>query len=282
MIARDHASNGEHAVDLAAYFARIGYRGSLDATFDVLAALQAAHIAGIPFEAIDAFLGEGVVLDPAAIDHKLLHAGRGGYCYEQNGLFRRVLGSLGFAVEARIARVLWGGAGEGAFQPRTHMALLVEAAGARWLVDVGFGSAVPIEPLRWDSEAAQDTRLGRYRLVPTTFGRRLDVAAGDVWKPLYEILHEIPRSEDFEVGNWFTSTHPASPFRRNLIISRATSEERITMFNAELTFRSIDGGVRRELLDAARLEAGLGDIFNLRLDQRQRTKLAQLASRTDM
>jgi N-hydroxyarylamine O-acetyltransferase len=270
---------GEHVLDLAAYFARIAYAGPQEASLDALRALQSAHIAAIPFEAIDVLLGDGVSLDPRAIDDKLVHRGRGGYCYEQNGLFSRVLERLGFAVEPRIARVLWGGAGDSQFQPRTHMALLVEAAGERRLVDVGFGSAVPTEPLRWHGDAEQDTVLGRYRLVATRFGRRLEIQAGGVWRPLYEVFHEPPQREDFEVANWFTATHPDSPFRRNLIVARATAEGRIILSGSELTFRSPRGEARRERLDAERLEAALQNLFKLPVEPRWRTELAQWASR---
>lgn len=277
----DRVPDGEHCLDLAAYFARIGYGGPPQASIEVLRTLQAMHIAAIPFEAIDVLLGQGVSLDPTAIEDKLVRRSRGGYCYEQNGLFRRVLARLGFAVAPRIARVLWGGVGEDQFQPRTHMALIVEAAGEQWLVDVGFGSAVPTAPLRWNSDAVQDTGLGRYRLAATNFGRRLEIEAGSVWKPLYEVFHEVPQQEDFEVGNWFTSTHPNSPFRRNLIVARATVEGRVTLLGSELTFRSPAGEARREKLNMEGLEAALQNLFHLTLEPRCKTKLVQMALQND-
>lgn len=267
-----------HILDLAAYFERIDYRGASDSSLDVLRALQAAHIAAIPFEAIDVLLGDGVSLDPNAIYEKLVIRRRGGYCYEHNGLFRGVLQALDFTVEARIARVLWGGTDESPFQPRTHMMLLVQTAGEQWMVDVGFGSAVPVAPLRWSSDASQDTVLGRYRFVPTAFGRRLDLEAGGEWKPLYEVFHEAPQREDFEVGNWFTSTHPDSPFRRNLIVARATSEGRITLFGSELTFRSPEGKTHREKLSVGRVEVTLKEVFKLPVEPRWQTKFAQIAA----
>ena len=77
------------------------------ADLDTLRALTELHPAAIPFEAIDVFLRRPVDLSPAAIQAKLIDGGRGGYCFEQNGLLKRVLGALGFAVEGLIgARVL--------------------------------------------------------------------------------------------------------------------------------------------------------------------------------
>ena len=83
--------------DLAAYFARLDYRGPRELTVDTLHALSRAHVSTIPFENADVLLGAGVDLDPAAVEAKLVGAGRGGYCFEQNSLFLRVLQALGFA-----------------------------------------------------------------------------------------------------------------------------------------------------------------------------------------
>jgi N-hydroxyarylamine O-acetyltransferase len=70
-------------IDLDAYCDRIGYRGPRTPTLETLRALQALHVAAIPFEAIDALLGRGVDISPAAVDAKLVGARRGGCCYEQ-------------------------------------------------------------------------------------------------------------------------------------------------------------------------------------------------------
>jgi N-hydroxyarylamine O-acetyltransferase len=266
-------------LDLEAYLARLAYRGPLDATLPVLQGLQQAHLAAIPFEAIDAWVGDGVNLDPQAVEDKLVRRGRGGYCFEQNGLFRRVLARLGFAVEPRIARVLWGGGEDGAPQPRTHMTLRVTVAAEAWLVDVGFGAAVPPAPLRLESEAAQETPLGRYRLAPTDFGRRLEAELGGIWRPLYEVFAEPPLDVDFEVANWFTSRHPKSLFRRNLIVARATPKGRFSLRGAELTFRAPSGESRHEDLDATGLETALQEVFGLDVQPHWRPMLDELANR---
>ena len=83
--------------DLAAYLARIGYAGPTPPTVDTLHALSHAHVSTIPFENADVLLDRGIDLDPAAVEAKLVGAGRGGYCFEHNSLFLHVLTALGFA-----------------------------------------------------------------------------------------------------------------------------------------------------------------------------------------
>ena len=96
------------ALDLTGYFARIGYDGAADPTFDVLQDLVTAHTHAIAFENLDPLLGVPVDdLSPEALFDKLVHRRRGGYCYEHNGLMGYVLQELGFGVRRFAARVVW-------------------------------------------------------------------------------------------------------------------------------------------------------------------------------
>src|SRR3546814_4063032 len=61
---------------LARYFARIGYSGPARPTLAVLEALQAAHIAAIPFESIDALVEGHIDIGAEAVAAKLIDARR--------------------------------------------------------------------------------------------------------------------------------------------------------------------------------------------------------------
>lgn len=258
--------NGFSARDLDQYLSRIDYSGPLAPDFDTLASLQEQHVAAIPFEAIDVLLGKVVSLEPAAVRDKLVRRRRGGYCYEQNGLFSEVLTYLGFEVSPRVARVLWSGRDRDAKHLRTHMALQVKLSGTSWLVDVGFGAAVPNHPLRLDESDPQDTPGGRYRVTPQHFSHLVEFDLNGIWRPAYEVFHEPPQSVDFEVFNWFTSTHPESPFARNLILARVTRSGRFTLFDDELTHRPRTGEVTRRRLGEHELKSVLEQVFGLAVE----------------
>ena len=113
------------AIDLAAYFRRIGYPGDTAPTLDVLRAIQLRHSQTIAFENLNPLLRWPVRLDPESLEQKLVLGGRGGYCFEQNTLLRHVLERLGFRVRGLAARVLWN-APEDAITPRGHMLLRVD------------------------------------------------------------------------------------------------------------------------------------------------------------
>ena len=93
--------------DLASYFERIGYAGAYPVTLKTLEDLHFRHALTIPFENLNPFLGWRVGLDGESLQRKIIHDGRGGYCFEQNLLFRLALQELGFQVTGLAARVLW-------------------------------------------------------------------------------------------------------------------------------------------------------------------------------
>ena len=130
-------------LDLDAYLARIGYGPNPGVNAEALRALHQAHLATIPFENVDIALGRGIRLDLGSLQSKLVRRHRGGYCYEHNLLFAAALERLGYDVVRLAARVR---AGREQPAPRTHMMLLAEAGGKRWVSDVGFGNGL-LEPL---------------------------------------------------------------------------------------------------------------------------------------
>ncbi|WP_435106215.1 arylamine N-acetyltransferase family protein [Arhodomonas sp. AD133] len=254
-------------VDLDAYCARIGYDGPREPTLATLHALQALHPAAIPFEAVDVLLDRGIDLSPTAVDAKLIGAGRGGYCFEHNGLLKRVLTAMGFHVEGLLARVRWLAPAGTSPGPRTHMALRVTVDDVPWLVDVGFGACVPTAPLRMDTTSPQPTQHETFRVIP--FGHDIMVQArvNDRWRPMYQLSPEAQLDEDYEPANWYTSQHPSSHFRDTLMVARTTPTARFTLQQGKFTMRRPDGRVERAILDADGIEDVLHETFGLPVER---------------
>lgn len=249
-------------VDLDAYCVRVGYSGPREPTIEVLRALHALHPAAIAFENIDVLLDRGVDLDPAAIDAKLIARRRGGYCYEHNGLFKRVLGAIGFEVAGLAARVVWNAPPGAPPRPRTHMALRVTIDGEDWLADVGFGGCVATAPLRIAADGPQPTGHEQFRITPLANERLVEARTGD-WEPLYSLSLEPMLDVDYQLGNWFVSAHPSSQFRHGLMVSRVDADARYALSDNRFTARMTDGSVERRLLDPDQLERTLAETFRL-------------------
>ena len=103
---------------LNAYFARIGWSDAPNVDIETLRALHLLHNGAIPFENLDVLLPREMQLDDLSLEEKLVTARRGGYCFEQNGVFERALREIGFTVRSLLGRVVL--ANPSSLPPRTH------------------------------------------------------------------------------------------------------------------------------------------------------------------
>ena len=254
-------------LDLDAYCRRIGHTGVLEPTFETLCALHRRHPAAIPFENLDPLCGRPVSLDLHDVVAKLVDGGRGGYCFEQNGLFQAVLEAVGFTVTPLIARVLWGAPPGAPLGPLSHRLLLVELSEGRFLADVGFGGRLYGAPVRLAPLMDQLQGEGVFRLEAEGPYLTLRTALKDAWAPLYRFTLEPAQAADYEVANWHTSTHPRSFFTNNLLAERLTEAGRSSLFNRRLTRRRADGRVEvLELATPSALSEALKTDFGLDAD----------------
>ncbi len=221
-------------LDLDAYLQRTSAREPLAPSAEALTDLQRAHVGAIPFENLDILLGRPIPLDLGSLQDKLVAARRGGYCFEQNTLFRAVLERLGFTVTSLAARVRAGATG---VRARTHMLLQVELSEGLFVTDVGFGADGPLESL--------PLQEGREHWLGST-GHRLRregelwVLEGHTdgeWSDLYAFTLEPQYPADFEVANHYTSTHPRSTFVNSLTAQCLWPERRVILRNRDLTVR---------------------------------------------
>jgi N-hydroxyarylamine O-acetyltransferase len=199
--------------ELSTYLARVGLQGRPS-----LAELHRAHVTGILFENLDPLVGIPVALDPDAIASKLVDAGRGGYCFEHNLLFKQALEALGAHVEPILARVR-NGVAPGTINPLTHLLLRVEYEGAIWHADVGFGQGTLLEPIPFGPGGPYEQSGWRYQIVSEGPLLVLQTGTDDGWRDLYAFRPEPAPAVDIEVNNWFTCTHPQSRFVTRLLVT---------------------------------------------------------------
>jgi len=251
-------------MNLTAYFQRIGYRGRYQPDLALLSALTLAHTQAIPFENLDVLLGRAISLEPDALFQKLVLDRRGGYCFEQNGLFLEVLRELGFQVTPISARVRLQRPRD-FIPPRTHVFLRVELGGESWLTDVGVGGLSLTSPLRLANREEQAT-LHEPRRILQEDGRFFhQVRFGADWQDVCEFTLEEMPPIDRELANWYTSAHPNSHFKNRLLVARAAPEgQRLTILNSEFTLRERQGtaitrqiGSGPELLEVLSKQFGL-------------------------
>jgi len=232
--------------DFGAYLGRIGLeRPGADATG--LRGLQEAHMRSIAFENFDPLLGNVPALGLGELFDKIVRRGRGGYCFEQNGLFEAALNAAGFATRRMLARVRMRFGPEGA---RSHLVLRVDIGSEAWLADAGFGGPGPLHPLRLDVAGEQEMPNGAYRLVAdeargeTVVERR----ESEGWMQLYAF--DGARVSDGEIAsaNHFCATWDQVPFAAHLLAGAWCGERRYGLFDRALTVSGPDGEEQRELV----------------------------------
>ena len=213
----------EYRFDQDAWLSRIEYRGSRTPTLETLRGLVEAHSAAISYESIDVLLDRPPKLDLASLQQKMIGNLRGGYCFEQNMLFRGGLLSLGFDITSLQARVVRGLAID-APRPMLHMVLQVNLAGGalsrrcRLRQSGAHGAAAILADLE------QDTPHEVMRFIRMGDELTLQSRVGDRWEHIYRVVL-LPRVDaEYEICNWFTASHPDSPYRSNLIAARPGPE----------------------------------------------------------
>jgi arylamine N-acetyltransferase len=269
-------TQGTDAVDVAAYFGRIGYRGPAEPTVETVHALVAAHNGSIPFENLDPLLGIPVAdLGAAALADKLVRRRRGGYCYEHNGLMGYVLDALGFGVERLAGRVVWMNP-DGPLPAQTHQVLSVSVPGVDGplLVDVGFGGQTLTSPIRLEPGPVQETRHEPYRIRDHGDGYQLEAEINGEWQPLYMFNTRPQPRIDLEVGSWYVSTHPKSFFVTGLTAALVTDDVRWNLRGRHLAIHRAENTERIRFDTASDVLDALTDRFGI--------DMADLGDRADV
>ncbi|MFN8444767.1 MAG: arylamine N-acetyltransferase [Caldilineaceae bacterium] len=243
--------------ELDAYLRRIDYTGSRKPSVETLRQLHRAHLLAIPYENLDIHLGRKLTLDLDQIYHKIVEKGRGGWCYEMNGLLAWALRELGFEVTLLGSSV--GAAAEGGVEgDLDHLTLLVQID-QPWLADVGFGNAF-VDPL--------PLRPGDAKQGWMTFQIEQD---GDKW-----FFHNQPYGG---AGYGFTllprqysgfaprchelQTSPESGFVRNTVCHRHTPEGITTLRGAVLRRYGANGVAEAEIESLEQYRSVLSETFAL-------------------
>jgi N-hydroxyarylamine O-acetyltransferase len=253
-------------MDIRTYLTRIEYVKSVRPDAQTLQGLHLAHMQNVPFENLDIGLKRPILLTEEALWNKIVVQKRGGFCYELNGLFALLLKEIGFDVTYLNARV-YNREGELGID-FDHLALLVRVSNqtTRWLADVGFGDSFNL-PLNFEEPGEQVQGLRSYRLEQTadgyiTWQKNYDGS----WERQY-FFDLQPRKFpiDYEPACSYHQTSPASSFTRGSIISRATSDGRVSLEAGRLILTKNGQRSERLLADEEEYQGRLKEYFGVEL-----------------
>lgn len=211
-------------MNLSTYLHRIGFTGDARPDLPTLRRIHRLHLAAIPYENLDVQLERKVGFDPGAIYRKLVTEGRGGWCYEMNGLLAWALEQIGFRVTRLAGAVRRDVAGDVSIG--SHLALCVHLD-ELYLADVGFGDGLieptPIVP----STFRQDDFEFRLERLDEQWWRFHNQPQGGAPSFDFQLL-EAPLERLTARCEWLQSS-PESPFVLNAVCQRYREGQLLTL-----------------------------------------------------
>ena len=202
-------------------------------------------------------------LDVRSLERKLVQSRRGGYCFEQNLLFKHALGAFGFDAAALAGRVLWERP-DGELRARSHMVLLVSLGERRYVCDVGFGGLTPTAPIELTPDVEQPTPHETFRVVRVAGELAVDARVRGNWKRLYRFDLQEQLDVDIEVLNHYVMSHADSPMRSRLLAARAAADRRFGLGNGVLSIHHLHGASEQQRIDGvAELKRVLEETFGI-------------------
>lgn len=173
------------------------------------------------FNNIEILLNPGKLLklDDNSLEEKLIDRKRGGYCFENNQYFFKLLKSKGYNVSRTLGRVLYGQ--DHANTPKSHQVTILKKEGQLYLVDVGFGPYAPGCFIPFDGREVKSFNGSIYRLNKISDSHYiLEELKEDRYFSLYKFDLSDYVDVDFEVSNYYTNTHPESKFTTSFMLSQ--------------------------------------------------------------
>jgi N-hydroxyarylamine O-acetyltransferase len=253
----------ERAEITGQYLQALGLRKrSPDLVF--LSELARRHVARFAFCSVGPRLGDDLPLDLNSLYQRIVVRGRGGYCFEQNGLAYEMLEELGFSVRLYLCRVIHN---QDIHPGLTHRITMVEYDGDRYVVDVGFGPMGPRIPVRMSrEESREDDRV--FRIGEPRGGEyHMQTLKDGVFYSLYRFELARYGQMDCELGHFYSHKHPKAGFVNDLVASRIMDHEIRSLRNREYWVMTKSGEQKKSIGDADQLRAILGDDFDIRITE---------------
>ena len=244
------------------YLKRIGFYQSAEPTLECLKKLIKCHLMNVPFENLDIFYKH---LEPSletdALFEKIVANKRGGYCFELNGLFCKLLEKVGYNCFGAICRIVLG------FDypmPYTHRINIVNIADEFYFCDVGYGGPCPDEPLKIEYDKIISTESGKKFCFKKEGGEiALYVALGGEMKRLMVFSITPDDLVDFIPLNAFCAHSPYEPFVHKVMVSLLTETGKYSIDGDILRIKENETVTETKLLNDEDVEKALKKWFDI-------------------
>jgi len=214
------------------YLKRIGFNKEPQVNITTLTELMRCHLFTIPFENIDVQQKHFVSLVPEEIVNKIIYTNRGGYCYEVNGIFAMALEAIGFKYQFCGSRPMF----YPSLRPKTHVVLVVDLNGEKFVCDLAFGSfgiRAPLSLNCLNEKIQQDyDQFELSKMDQNTYLVKAKVE--DEWKNQFCFDLYPMQWIDMTLPNYFNYTHPDAIFVQKLLVVKHNPEGRSILLGNQI------------------------------------------------
>jgi len=228
--------------------------GRADPDLRLLSEITTRYVARFPFTSLGVWLGDDLPLDVTSLHERIVTRGRGGYCFEHNGLMFAILEDLGYDVRLRMSRVVHN---RDVHPGLTHRVTEVTVDGADFVVDVGFGPMGPQLPIPLSGEVSGLPSRPFRVAEPRPGELQVQCVVDGEFYTLYRFERSPYGPADCDLGHFYSHRHPNAVFVNNLVASLIIGDEVRSLRNG--SYSATADGETVEALRAVLADPAAGD-----------------------
>ncbi len=215
-----------------------------------------------PFENRAVLAKENYKVTKEELWRRLVKEQHGGLCYDLNGFLYIVLREAGFQVKL-IRGTIYAGKQEEWALDRTHAAVLLSAEKGEYIVDIGFGINLALQPIPLSGETVQSS-VGSFRIKEEETEKGSHVLLmdkGEGWQIGYAFTLEESNAGDLDDMKDMIHSHEKSPFNKSLLASKLTPNGRMVMSDRHFTIHENGGEGQKSDIGPSEFEEKLNTHF---------------------
>lgn len=237
---------------------RIGFPEGKKLSFENLSEVLEKTARTIPFENLCIMKNNNSPITKENLIEKILVGEEGGLCYEINPTVYLFLQEDGFNVSLVSGVVYNQTTKDWSATGRTHVAIILEHAGKRFLLDSGFGSNLPLVPVPLDGKEVSSSN-GEFRIKQTVheFGdfllemKRKDKDEDWVVGYIFDSGSTVEQLSDLGMMQKTIIESEHSSFNKGPLITKITEKGNMTLTATSFTVWN-EGKMTKEEIDEER------------------------------
>ncbi|MBJ8051023.1 arylamine N-acetyltransferase [Bacillus cereus] len=227
------------------FFARLNIEEKETVSFEGLPSIMYAMSQSVPFENLNILENNFTEISKENLEQKILLNNRGGLCYELNPAMYYFLKDSKFDVHL-VSGTVYNNANSIWAVDSGHIATVLKYHTELYLIEVGFGSYLPLAPVPFSGEVVhsitgdyrickETTEKGNYILEMRKNNEFLDQSSTNDWTVGYAFHLEEVNVEKANAAQKIIVEHEGSPFNKVPLIVKLTEDGHASLTKDSLT-----------------------------------------------